>query len=98
MGASSRCRLFMSDVSFKGTDAERSFVHRRDGWRGFSRRWRGGGPRSRRLVFGYGLQKRRRRHEKQVSGDGATEVEQAVVVAGRPADEHVFEHLLDCAG
>jgi len=38
MGASSRWRLFMSDVSFKGTDAERSFVHRRDGWRGFSGR------------------------------------------------------------
>ena len=50
------------------------------------------------LVFGHVLQKRRRRHEEQISGDGAAEVEQPVVVAGRPADEHVLEHLLDGAG
>src|SRR5208282_2123290 len=29
---------------------------------------------------------------------GAAEGEQPVVVAGRPADEHVLEHLLDRAG
>ena len=57
-----------------------------------------GGLRNRRLVFGHGLQKCRGRHEEQVSGDGAAEVEQPVVVAGRPADEHVLEHLLDRAG
>ena len=49
-------------------------------------------------VFGHVLQKCRGRHEEQVSGDGAAEVEQPVVVAGRPADEHVLEHLLDGAG
>jgi hypothetical protein len=36
------------------------------------------------------LQKRRGRHEEQTSGDGAAEVEQPVVVAGRAADEHVL--------
>ena len=50
-----------------------------------------------RLIFGHVLQKCRRRHEEQVSGDGAAEVEYPVVVAGRPADEHVLEHLLDGA-
>ena len=45
----------MADVSFEGTDAERTIVHRRDGWRGFGRRRRGGGLRNRRLVFGHGL-------------------------------------------
>ena len=53
---------------------------------------------STRFVFGHVLQKRRGRHEEQVSGDGAAEIEQPVVVAGRPADEHVLEHLLDGAG
>ena len=39
----------MSDVSFEGADAERTIVHRRDGWRGFGRRRRGGRFRNRRL-------------------------------------------------
>src|SRR5580704_12522438 len=92
--------------SFEGTDAERTLAHRwlRYGWR--RRRWSAGrlarqdgcGFRSHRRVFGHILQKRRGWHEEQVSGDGAAEVEYPVVVAGRPADEHVVEHLLDGAG
>ena len=87
----------MPDVSFEGADAERTIVHRRDGWCGFDRRRRGGGRHNRRLVFGDGLQKCRGRHEEQVSGDGAAEVKQSVVIAGRATDEHVFEHLLSYA-
>src|SRR5260370_41590550 len=41
------------------------------------------------------LKKRRRRHKEQRAGHGAAEVEQPVIVARRPADEHVHEHLLD---
>ncbi len=68
------------------------------GWTAFDRRRWGGRRRNRRLVFGHGLQKCRGRYEEQVSGDGTAEVEQSVVVTGRPADEHVLEHLLDSAG
>src|ERR1700722_14434263 len=32
--------------------------------------------------------------EEEAAGCGAAEVEEAVVIAGRAADEHVFEHLL----
>jgi len=39
-----------------------------------------------------------RRHEEQVSCDRAAEVEEPIVVARRPADEHVLQHLLDGAG
>src|SRR5271155_2826189 len=94
MGASSRWRLFMWDFSFKGTDTERAFVSRRDGLRGFVHWRRGGGRCVRGLVFGYIIQKRRGRHEEQISGDGAAEIEQPVVIAGRPSHEHVLEHLL----
>ena len=38
MGASSRCRLFMWDFSFKGTDTQRTIVLQRGGWRVFDRR------------------------------------------------------------
>ncbi|SOY97263.1 hypothetical protein CBM2599_B51009 [Cupriavidus taiwanensis] len=33
--------------------------------------------------------------KEQAAGDSPAEIEQPVVVAGRPADEHVLEHLLD---
>ena len=33
----------------------------------------------------------------RLPGDGGAEVEDAIVIAGRPADEHVLEHLLDGA-
>ena len=36
----------------------------------------------------------RRRHEEQSAGDGAAEIQQSVVVAWRPANEHVLQHLL----
>src|SRR5208282_6044814 len=100
MGASSRWKLFMWYVSFERSDAERTLAHRWDGWRRFDSRRRRRGFRNRRLglVFGDVLQKRRRRHKEQVSGHGAAEVEQPVVVAGRPADEHVLEHPFDGAG
>src|SRR3984885_13755837 len=98
MGASSRWRLFMSDVSFKGTDAERTLVHRWDRWRGFGRHRRGGRPHNRRLGFAHVLQKGRRRHEEQISGEGAPEAAQTGAVASRPAAEHVLEHLFEGAG
>src|SRR5579864_7865795 len=97
MGASSRWRLFMWYVSFERSDAERTLAHRWGGCRrfdsrrGFSNRWLG-------LIFGHVLQKCRRRHKEQVSGHGAAEVQQPVVVAGRPANEHVLDHLFDSAG
>ena len=50
------------------------------------------------LVFSHILQKRRGRREEEVSGDGAAEVEQAIVVARRAADKHIFKHLLESAG
>ena len=50
------------------------------------------------LIFVEVFQKCRRRHEEQISGDGAAEIKQPIVVAGRAADEHVLEHLLDRAG
>src|SRR5260370_25609830 len=34
------------------------------------------------------------RHKEEVPGDRATEVQQAIVVAWRPTDEHVLQHLL----
>ena len=41
------------------------------------------------------LQERRGRHEEQIAGHGAAEIQQPIVIAGRPADEHVVQHLLD---
>ncbi len=68
MGASSRCRLFMSDVSFKGTDAERTLGHRWTGWIRFGGHRRRGWNHNRglvlhRRVFGHILQKRCGWHE-----------------------------------
>src|ERR1700739_4116520 len=98
----------MSNVSFERTDAERTLAHRLDRWRRFGHRRRGKRIRNRRLVFnklfcdrlgrGYVLQKKCGRYEEQISGHGAAEVEQPIVVSGWPADEHVLEHLLDGAG
>src|SRR5580692_12228210 len=80
MGASSRCRLFMRDFSFKRTDTERTIVLTRR-QRGFDR-WFGGSHRDRRLVFGYVFQERRGGHKKQVSSDRTTEIEQPIVISG----------------
>src|SRR5262245_57661747 len=55
---------------------------------------RGGG---RELVGADAVEERSGRNEEQASGDRSAEVEDAVVVAGRPSNEHVLEHLLDGA-
>ena len=34
-------------------------------------------------------------HEEQIAGLGDAEIQQTVVIAGRAADEHVLQHLLD---
>src|SRR5579862_2343296 len=106
MGASSRWRLFMSYVSFEGTDAEGVLGQR---WVGrlvagslifsglifagliFASLIFAG------LILSHTVQKSCGWYEEKVSGDGAAEVEQAVVVAGRAADEHIHQHLLDGA-
>ena len=44
------------------------------------------------------VQECRRRHKEQVAGDGPAEIENAVVIARRPADKHVLQHLLDGPG
>ena len=31
----------------------------------------------------------------KISGDGPTEIEQPIIIAGRAAYEHVLQHLLD---
>ena len=46
-------------------------------------------------VLAYVVEKSRGRNEEQVAGHGTAEIEQAVVVAGRAADEHVVQHLFD---
>src|SRR5271163_3682571 len=50
------------------------------------------------LVVGEVLEKGRGGGEEQAAGDGAAEIEQAIVVAGRASDEHIFKHLLDGGG
>src|SRR6516164_7239298 len=85
----------MGRISFERTDAERTITHWRSRWRGRINgcgRWRGI---CRRRVAVDALQEGRGRREKKIAADGSAEVEQPVVVAGRPANEHVLEHLLD---
>src|SRR3984893_18579432 len=83
----------MPEISFERADAKRTVGHRRDGWPRVDRRrdrlrcWL-----CRRPVR---VEKRRRRDEKQVTGDRPAEVENAVVIARRPADEHVLQHQFD---
>src|SRR5579864_8086808 len=104
IGASSRCRLFIGIFSFQGTYAERTIL----GWRvrsgGLTRRRGHRGPRcargcSRRGLFSRDIiEERDGRNEEQTSRDRGAEVENAVVITGRTADEHVFEHLFNGAG
>ena len=89
----------MTDVSFERTDTERTVVHRRaglfgastvaDSAEGTSTAGSSSVTVSRNVADGA---------KNKVSGDGTAEVEHPVVVAGRAADEHVFEHLLNDAG
>jgi hypothetical protein len=69
-----------------GTDGDGSFTAGAGGWAGMAASW---ATESRNVA---------RRHEEQVSCDRAAEVEEPIVVARRPADEHVLQHLLDGAG
>src|SRR5215469_1235630 len=63
------------------------------GWRRFGR---GGFGRSRSAsgIRPHAVEERGGRDEKQAAGQGLAEIEQAIVVTGRPAYKHVFEHLL----
>src|SRR5580700_1534664 len=94
MGASSRCRLFMMRVSFERTDAERTVaqrncgIRRRDG--GCVGRFHFG---RRRILFDV-VEERCGRNEEQIAGRSTAEIEDAVIVARRAADEHVLQHLL----
>ena len=74
-------------VSLEGADAERTFARSRDRF----------GLRDGRCVRRHFLEECRGRHEEEIAGHRAAEVEQPVVIAGRTADEHVLEHLLDGA-
>ncbi len=72
-------------------------VLRQVGFRRFfrgRRRWRC----IRRLIFGHSLQKCFRRHKEKASRHRTAEVENPVIVARRPSNEHVLEHLLDRPG
>src|SRR5580700_11002342 len=81
----------MGRVSFEGTYAERTIAERR------RRRNPGveGYRRCRRLIVADGFQKCRGRSEEKIAGYGAAEIQQPIVVARRPADEHVHQHQLD---
>jgi len=46
-----------------------------------------------RIAFTEGVEERRSRNKKEISREGTTEIEQAVVVPRGPANEHVFQHL-----
>ena len=46
-------------------------------------------------VFADVVEKGRRRNEEQVAGFGKAEIQQAVIIARRAADEHVLQHLFD---
>src|ERR1700724_777250 len=100
MGASSRCRLFMRNFSFEGTNAQRTVTWPLGGWRAIGRRrvYDDRGSHRYGLVVSHAFQKCYGRSKQHVSRDSAAEIEQAVIVAGRPAHEHVFEHLFDSAG
>src|SRR2546426_9069710 len=52
----------------------------------------------RELVACHALHEGRGWHEEEIASDSTAEVQQFVVVAGRPADEHVLQHLLDGTG
>src|SRR6202012_3763103 len=93
IGASSRCRLFMRDVSFKRADSQRSVVFALG--RGEFVLWLDRSLGRLRIVFGYPVQKCHGGYKKKVAGHGATEIEQTIVVAWWSADKHVLQHLLN---
>src|SRR5262249_22220244 len=68
--------------------------HRSAGWKSLDT-GRPGNQRSRGLVVAHIFQKRSGWRKEQTAGDSAAEIQQSVIVAGRPANEHILEHLLD---
>src|SRR5215831_6454481 len=90
IGASSRCRLFIRIFSFEGTDAKGTMLGWLRGDGGFTRGRGRRGP-----VGGDVVEKGGGRDEIQVSCHRSAEVEDAIVIAGRAADEHVLKHLFD---
>src|SRR5579864_791747 len=92
MGASSRWRLFMRRISFERTYAERTIARRRirlrDPCVGTRRSGRG-------LVVPDVLQERRGRSEEEIPGYRTAEIQQPIVIAGGPPNEHILQHLLD---
>src|SRR5258708_3923305 len=97
MGASSRWRLFMSWVCLGRAEGGGPVGAGGEGWGGLGHRRYYRGFRSLRLglILGHVVQKRRRRHEKQISRDSPAEVEKSVIIAEWATDEHVLEHLLN---
>src|SRR5258708_5097536 len=97
MGASSRWRLFLSFVSLERRGAGGTVAHRWGGGGvlGHRRYYRGFRSLRLGLILGHVVQKRRRRHEKQISRDSPAEVEKSVIIAEWATDEHVLEHLLN---
>ena len=89
--------------SFQGTYAERTIL----GWRGEGGSYNGrrgrrnllcaGGCSGRGLDRGNTIEECGGRDEEQTSSDRSAEVEDAIVIAGRTANEHIFEHLFDGA-
>src|SRR5229473_617827 len=75
-------------ISFERADAERTIARWRVGRSEFASGW---------WVGRHRVEKTRGRREEEVAGDSPAEIEQPVVIARRPADKHVFEHLFDGA-
>src|SRR5580658_8721342 len=78
----------MRGVSFEGTNAKRTVARLRCNGRFGSR----GVGRSR--IVHRILQERGRRYEEQRAGPSSAEIQYPIVISGRAADEHVFQHLL----
>src|SRR4051812_28305614 len=93
IGASSRCRLFMIEV-FLSASRCRANHPAQARWVVKAR------PRTPRLkvpppLRASPLPGMSPTAQRTGAGDGPAEVENAVVIARRPADEHVLQHLLD---
>src|ERR1700722_13989481 len=94
----------MRIFSFQRTDAQRTIFGwddraRRSEWRrGRRKQLRVGGPGGSELVRRGTVEERGGRDEKEISSNGCAEIEDAIVIAGRLPDEHIFKHPLDGAG
>src|SRR5215469_18673379 len=94
----------MRIFSFQGTYAERAIVRWCTGGVVFNRRrgrrelLRARGSSGHGLVRGDIVEERCGRNEEQTSRHRSAEVENTIVISGRTADEHVFQHLFDGPG